>query len=155
MQHWQRWQGGGRREGDEVLTNEMTEKHKLSQIYWLNKEKKMWQRELDRINNQSLAKGQDYTKERTLTGSSIGGKQEHVAGDKDELKRLIDEQQKKIDAEEKRMMEYILTIEDSLLRQIVHYRCVCLLPWNVVAMEIGGGNTADSVRMQFKRFMEK
>ena len=68
---------------------------------------------------------------------------------------MIAEQQRKIDAEEKRMMQYILTIEDSLLRQIVHYRCVCLLPWNVIAMEIGGGNTADSVRMQFKRFMEK
>ena len=127
----------------------------LSQIYWLNKEKKMWQRELDRINNQSLAKGQDYTKERTVTGSSTVGKQEQVTVDKEELKNMIAEQQRKIDAEEKRMMQYILTIEDSLLRQIVHYRCVCLLPWNVIAMEIGGGNTADSVRMQFKRFIEK
>lgn len=145
----------GREEGDEVLTDGMTEKQRLSQLYWLNKEKKMWQRELDRINNQSLAQGQDYTKERAVSGSSPGGKPEYITGEKDELKRLIDEQQRKIDAEEKRMMEYILTIEDSLLRQIVHYRCVCLLPWNVVALEIGGGNTADSVRMQFKRFMEK
>lgn len=130
-------------------------KQELSQIYWLNKEKKMWQRELDRINNQSLAKGQDYTKERMTTGSSAGGKQEQVTSDKDELEQMIKEQQRKIDAEEKRMIQYILTIEDSLLRQIVHYRCVCLLPWNVIATETGGGNTADSVRMQFKRFMEK
>lgn len=155
MRRWQRCPVVGREEGDEVLTDGMTEKQRLSQLYWLNKEKKMWQRELDRINNQSLAKGQDYTKERAVFGSSPGGKPEHITGDKDELKRLIDEQQRKIDAEEKRMMEYILTIEDSLIRQIVHYRCVCLLPWNVVALEIGGGNTADSVRMQFKRFMEK
>lgn len=137
------------------MTGGMTEKQKLSQIYWLNKEKRMWQRELDRINNQSLAKGQDYTKDRMATGSSTGGKQEHVAGDKDELKRLIDEQQQKISEEEQRMMQYILSLEDSQLRQIIHYRCVCLLPWNVVAMEIGGGNTADSVRKRFERFLEE
>ena len=76
MQHWQRWQGGGRREGDERLAETM--KQQLSQIYWLNKEQKMWQRELDRINNQSLAKGQDFTKV-IPHGSSTGGKPEQVS----------------------------------------------------------------------------
>lgn len=131
-----------------------TMKKQLSQIYWLNKEQKMWQRELDRINNQSLAKGQDFTKV-IPHGSSTEGKPEQVTVTQEELKRLIDEQTQKIEVEKQKMMQYILTLEDSQLRQIIHYRCVCLFPWEVVATEIGGGNTADSVRKRFERFLEK
>ena len=152
MRHWQRWQGAGEREGDVRLTETM--KKQLSQIYWLNKEQKMWQRELDRINNQSLAKGQDFTKA-VSHGSSTEGKPEQVTVTQEELKRLIDEQTQKIEAEKQKMMQYILTLEDSQLRQIIHYRCVCLFPWKVVATEIGGGNTADSVRKRFERFLEE
>ena len=123
----------------------------LSQLYWLNKEKKMWQRELDRIKNQSLIAGQDY-RERYSHSNAASGKQERDTVNKDEVKAMIAQLQEKIDAEEKRMMQYILTIDDSLIRQIVHYRCVCLMPWVVVAREIGGGNTADSVRKQFERY---
>ena len=152
MRHWQRWQGAGEREGDVRLTETM--KKQLSQIYWLNKEQKMWQRELDRINNQSLAKGQDFTKV-IPHGSSTEGKPEQVTVTLEELKRLIDEQTQKIEAEKQKMMQYILTLEDSQLRQIILYRCVCLFPWKVVATEIGGGNTADSVRKRFERFLEE
>lgn len=152
MRRWQRCHADGREEGDERLAETM--KHKLSQIYWLNKEQKMWQRELDRINNQSLVKGKEFSKA-IPHGSSTEGKPEQVSVTKEDLKRLIDEQAQKIEAEKQQMMQYILTLEDSQLRQIIHYRCVCLLPWNVVATEIGGGNTADSVRKRFERFLEE
>lgn len=124
----------------------------LSQIYWLNKEKKMWQRELARINNRSLVSGQNHTR---TTGSSTVGVPEAQATNKDDIENIIRDVQVKIDAEEKRMMEYIQSIEDSLMRQIVHYRCVCLWPWNVIAMEIGGGNTADGIRMKFTRYFRE
>ncbi len=130
-------------------------KQELSKMYWLNREKKMWQHELDRLKNQSLVGGQGYTTESFANGSSTSGKQEIHAANKDEIESMIKELQQKIDEEEKKMMQYILTIDDSLLRQIIHYRCVCLLPWDIVAKELGGGNTADGVRMKFKRFLEK
>jgi len=45
-------------------------------------------------------------------------------------------------------------IEDSLLRQIIVLRHVNGLSWRKVAREIGGGNTADSVRKMHDRHFE-
>ena len=49
--------------------------------------------------------------------------------------------------------EFIASIKDS--RRIISLRIVDNLPWNKVADRIGGGNTEGSVKMAFKRFMEK
>lgn len=50
---------------------------------------------------------------------------------------------------------FIESIEDSVVRQIVHYRYVEGMPWNSVADKIGGYNTEGSVKMMFKRYLEK
>lgn len=50
--------------------------------------------------------------------------------------------------------EYIETIDDSLLRQIITLRHVNGLTWDQVAAHIGGGNTADSVRKMHDRHFE-
>lgn len=49
--------------------------------------------------------------------------------------------------------EYIANIDDSMIRRIVSYRIVKQMSWDEVAMNIGGGNTADGVRMMFKRYL--
>lgn len=51
--------------------------------------------------------------------------------------------------------EFITTIKDSHMRRIISLRVVDGLSWNKVADRIGGGNTDDSVRKAFDRFMEK
>ncbi|MBO5921000.1 MAG: hypothetical protein J6Q48_01265 [Bacteroidaceae bacterium] len=51
--------------------------------------------------------------------------------------------------------EFLSTIEDSYIRRIITLRFLNGLSWNQVADDIGGGNTEDSVRMAFKRFMEQ
>ena len=50
--------------------------------------------------------------------------------------------------------EFIASISDSHIRRIVNLRVVDGLSWNEVSMKIGG-NTEDSVRKAFERFMEK
>ena len=50
--------------------------------------------------------------------------------------------------------EFITSIKDSHIRRIVNLRVVDGLSWNEVARRIGG-NTEDSVRKAFERFMEK
>lgn len=50
--------------------------------------------------------------------------------------------------------EFIASISDSRIRRIVNLRVVDALSWNEVARRIGG-NTEDSVRKSFERFMEK
>ena len=75
----------------------------------------------------------------------------------EELKyeRLIEEAQYRVVIEKNKIMQFINTIDDSIMRQIIFYRHVSLLPWRIVAREVGGDNTQDSVRMLHKRFFEK
>lgn len=49
--------------------------------------------------------------------------------------------------------EFIASINDSHIRRIISLRVVDGLSWNDVAMHIGG-NTEDSVRMTYNRFMK-
>lgn len=49
---------------------------------------------------------------------------------------------------------FIASIKDSHIRRIVNLRVVDGLPWGEVARRIGG-NTEDSVRMAFNRFIEQ
>ena len=49
---------------------------------------------------------------------------------------------------------FIASIKDSHIRRIVNLRVVDGLSWNEVARRIGG-NTEDSVRKAFERFVEK
>ena len=51
--------------------------------------------------------------------------------------------------------EFIASIEDSRVRRIINLRFVEGLSWNQVADKIGGGNTDDSVRKVYERFMKK
>lgn len=51
--------------------------------------------------------------------------------------------------------EFITSIEDSRMRRIITLRFVDNLSWGKVADRIGGGNTEDSVKKSFYRFMEK
>lgn len=49
---------------------------------------------------------------------------------------------------------FIAGLEDSHMRRIINLRIVEKKSWNQVADHIGGGNTEDSVRMSFERFMK-
>lgn len=50
--------------------------------------------------------------------------------------------------------EFIASIKDSHVRRIISLRVIGGLSWNEVAKKIGG-NTEDSVKKAFHRFMEK
>lgn len=51
--------------------------------------------------------------------------------------------------------DFIAGIDDSRMRRIITFRFFDNLSWNGVADRIGGGNTEDSVKKSFYRFMEK
>lgn len=51
--------------------------------------------------------------------------------------------------------EFIVSVEDSRMRRIINLRFIENLSWSEVAIHIGGGNTEDSIKKAFYRFMEK
>lgn len=60
------------------------------------------------------------------------------------------------DREELKDIEkWMYEIEDVMLRLIVQYRVIDRLEWEDVAKKLGGGNTADGVRMQYNRIFWK
>ena len=51
--------------------------------------------------------------------------------------------------------EFIASVKDSRMRRIINLRFIENLSWNKVADRIGGGNTEDSIKKAFYRFMEE
>lgn len=127
-------------------------KSELEQIYYLNRELKMWEDELARLKARSLVASplpnashssgiSDKVAQRTEREMELEGR---IQAKKDEIQDLRD-----------RAVSYILTVQDSLMRQILFYYCVSLFGWKRVAYEIGGDNTPDGVRMMYNRFFER
>lgn len=132
---------------------EKVTKEELSQIYYLNKELQMWQKELESLECQSLLRGQQITGMPFVSG--ISDKTGDIATTIADIKNIIVGKQAEIQIQKKKIMTYIEKINDSYIRQIIFYRCVSCMSWSKVAREIGGNNTEDSVRMAFNRFFEK
>lgn len=132
---------------------EKVTKEELSQIYYLNKELRMWQKELESLECQSLLRGQQLTGMPFVSGTS--DKTGDIATTIADIKSIIIGKQKEIQIQKKKIMTYIEQIEDSYMRQIIFYRCVSCMSWNNVAQEIGGNNTEDSVKQAFHRFFKK
>ena len=129
-------------------------KEELSQIHWLNKEIAMWQQKLERLESQSLVKGQQ------ITGMPSGGnrtmsKVEDRAIMLEEIRERIRNLQDRAEREQVRILEYIEGIEDCFIRQIIAYRFVEGMSWKEVAYKMGAGITADAVRMAVDRYLRE
>lgn len=53
------------------------------------------------------------------------------------------------------VLSYIRNIPDPAIRLIFHYRFICGYSWVKTAMELGGGNTDDSVRKRVEKYLQK
>ncbi len=124
----------------------------LEQIYYLNRELKIWEREFERLRGQSLVRSPVPN---AVRGSGVADK----VGDRAErviaLEEKIATKRAELQTVRNTALEFIFAIPDSLTRQIIYYRCVECMSWRRVAAQVGGDNTKDSVRMTYKRFLEK
>lgn len=127
-------------------------KKELSQIYYLNRELVMWQRELEKVQCESLVKCQEITDMPRGSGISdvVGNRVVSI----DNIEVIITGKLLEIQIQRGRIMTYINSIEDSLLRQILFYRHVSCMKWNQVAMAIGGDNTGDCIRKMHDRYLK-
>lgn len=131
---------------------EKVTREELSQIYYLNRELRMWQKELESLECQSLVGGQEITGMPFVSGTS--DKTGDIATTIADIKNIIIGKQTEIELQRKKIISYIESVKDSYMRQIIFYRCVSCMSWSNVAREIGGNNTEDSVKQAFHRFLK-
>jgi len=70
------------------------------------------------------------------------------------LQKKFNERIEKLTALVEEVNDYVESIDDSLIRQIIILRYIDGYTWEQVAAHIGGNNTADSVRMMHNRFLQ-
>ena len=128
-------------------------KKELSQIYYLLGEVKMWQRELARIQCESVIKPQQITD--MPRGTGVSDPTARTVESTVHIEQIIEGKLAEIQIQRERIIKYIDGIEDSFMRQIMFCRHVSCMKWEQVAVEIGGDNTKDTVRMAHNRFLNE
>ena len=132
----------------------MTRK-KLEQVYHLNNELKMWQRRLAELQadialSPKVLDGMPYSKT-----NNVGSPTEEKAIRLADLAKVIEGKISEIQIALMDIEIFISSIDDSLTRQIVEYRCCKLMSWADVAEKLGSSCTADSTRQIYHRFVKE
>lgn len=129
-------------------------KRELEQVYYLRKELKMWQGRLSELEadialSPKIIDGMPYSKT-----NAVGSPTEVKAMRLAELAKVIEGKISEIQIAIGEIEAYILSIDDSLTRQVIELRCCSLQSWKQVALAVGDGYTADSVRQLYHRYVK-
>ena len=131
-------------------------KNQLRQLRHLKSEIRLLKQQIDNLESEIVTdrvRGSDVEHPYIEKTYIIRG----LAYDRRKIKRLKEKLQRRVDDLIDLVVEineYIETIDDSLIRQIITLRYVNGLTWDQVAARIGGGNTADSLRKMHDRFLK-
>lgn len=125
----------------------MTNKE-LQQVYYLRKEIKMWKNKLKELSD---LKSVNYNSSGHSNG--ISSPVQELAERREKIRQIITGKENEIILQEQVITEYIMTIDISLIRQIMYKRHIELKSWSIIAAEVGGKNTAESVRKMHERFL--
>lgn len=126
-------------------------KKELSQLYYLRREIAQEQRRLKELEKATETGSGKITGLPLMRGMTAPA--ELVAQIADS-RAVISAKLKLAGVEYNRLCRYITGVDDSLMRQILTQRFVEGKSWRQVARAIGGGNTEDSVRQAFHRYMK-
>ena len=123
----------------------------LDQIYYLTKEKQMWEDRLRELPDITAVRYDSIG----VSNSGISSPVQKIAEQREKIRELISMKLAEISVAEREILEYIFSINDSQIRRIMRLRHIELKSWLQVANTIGGNNTADSVRMAHDRFLKE
>ncbi|MDP4152614.1 MAG: hypothetical protein Q8865_04110 [Bacillota bacterium] len=123
-------------------------KTELSQLYYLNREVEQQQ---NRLKELQTAANKCTT---MITGMPRGNGKDRdlLLAEIADLQNIVELNLLKIQIERGRLERYINGINDSRLRLIMRLRYINGMKWYQIAMEIGGGNTEDSIKKAVYRF---
>ena len=123
----------------------------LEQIYYLTKEKQMWEDRLRELPDITAVRYDNIG----ASNSGVSSPVQQIVEQREKIREIISAKLVEISFVEREILEYICSIDDSLMRQIMTHRHIELKSWLQVANIIGGNNTADSVRMMHDRYLKE
>lgn len=125
----------------------------LKRAYYIRSEIRIYDDKLKALRQMSLIGGGG------MSGMPRGGDQgDRTSGSAikvADLERRIEKLRRRLVKVQAEIMDYISTVDDSFIRQILFMRCIECMSWDGVAAKIGGGNTANGCRMAMRRFLDK
>ncbi len=127
-------------------------KKELSQLYYLKKEIKEQQRRIAEL--EAVATKCTANISGMPSGKGVSDKVGQYAAQIADLKALLDLNLRKCFYELNRLDRYIQAVDDSLIRQIMIYRFVNGYSWRKIAFQVGGYNSADSLKKQLYRYLK-
>lgn len=125
---------------------------KLSEVYYIDREIKRDRKELERLRERSLCISPALTG--MPSAQSNENKIEKYAAAITDLEAAIAENEIKQIEVRLEITKWINAITDSQTRLIFKLRFLWLMDWYSVAEQIGGGNTADSVKKRCYRYLK-
>lgn len=125
-------------------------KKKLNQVYYLTREIENLQQIIDKSDAADLRS--PVTDGMPHSATNVPGKPTETTAIKlADLRDQIEDLQSKCKQAKQEIMSYVMSMNDSYMRQIVIMRCMELMSWREVAEHIGGNNTAETCRQAFHR----
>jgi hypothetical protein len=127
-------------------------KQELSQLYYLNREIEQMKKRIAELESAATSATQSITGMPHANG--ISDKTGKYAAEIVDLKKLLELNLKKCFYELNRINQYINSVPDPLVRQIIMYQFVNGLNWFQIECHIGGGNKAESLRKKLYRYLK-
>ena len=124
----------------------------LSQLYYLNREIEVEKERLEKLRIQSQKPPGAILS--GAHGGTSGSRTEQYVSAISALEALLSEKMHRRIIERDRLERYIAEIPDSLTRQIFRLRFVDGLSWTRISLNIGGGNTVESIRKRVYRHLK-
>lgn len=131
----------------------MTRKE-LESVYCLKKELRMWQDRLAELQADIALSPKVLDGMLVQHTNETSNPTERKAMRLAEVTKVIDGKISEIQWTIAEIECYIMSIDDSIMRQILEYRCVQCKDWNYVATHIGSKYTDENVRQMYHRFVQ-
>lgn len=129
------------------------EKKELSRLHYLNKDIERERKQLQELEETGCSVTSKITGLPHVAG--VSDKVGDIAAEIADLKIILEAHLRQSRREYARICQYITGITDPMMRSIIYYRHIKSMSWTEIAMQIGGGNTPDGIRMAHDRYLSR
>ena len=127
----------------------------LSRAYLLNNEIRLLQEEIDKLEAEAKEPTAATMSDVKASGRKKASPTEQRVLKIAERKTKLEMKQLSLQLAKDEIWDFIESVDDSLMRQIIMCRCVKFYSWKKIATEMGGINSPDTLCKIYSRFVNE